>query len=90
MAIADVNQELWDLAEENVTKQQKEAFDSLFDDAVDEHLNGECKDCEDGLCLRCEEWIIGNIERWQEEKFDDQAEGEYDRLVEHQEEQETE
>ena len=31
MAIEEVNQELWALAEENVTKQQEEAFDALFE-----------------------------------------------------------
>ena len=33
MAIEEVNQELWALAQENVTKQQEEAFDALFDEA---------------------------------------------------------
>jgi len=86
----DVNQELWELATENVTKQQEEAYDALFDEAVEEHLKGECDDCDDGLCSRCEEWIAEGIERWQEEQFDDQASDEYDRLVQQQEEQETE
>jgi|SRR5580692_29754 hypothetical protein len=87
MATEEVDQELWDLAVENVTKEQEDAIDALFDEAVEEHLNGDCKDCEDGLCLHCEEWMIGNIERWQENQFDDQAEAEYDRLVEQREEQ---
>jgi hypothetical protein len=79
----EVNQELWELATENVTKQQDEAFETLFDQAVDEHLNsGDCADCEDGLCSRCEEWIIAGIESWQEGQFDDQASDEYDRLEE--------
>jgi hypothetical protein len=86
----EVDEELWDLAKKNVTKQQEDAFDGLFDAAVEEHLKGECKDCEDGLCSRCEEWIAGGIERWQEGEFDDLASDEYDRLVEQQEEQETE
>ncbi|MGA8149361.1 MAG: hypothetical protein WB952_00170 [Terriglobales bacterium] len=90
MATEEVNQELWDLAKENVTKRQKEAFDALFDKAVEEHLKGECRDCEDGLCSRCENRIFGGIESWQERQFDDQAEAEYDRLVEQREEQETE
>ena len=78
----EVNQELWELAMENVEKQQEEAFDALFDEAVEEHLKGECDDCDDGICSRCEEWIAEGIERWQEEQFDDQAEAEYDRLEE--------
>jgi len=86
MAVEEVDQELWALALANVTKQQEEAFDVLFDEAVEEHLKGECKDCEDGLCSRCEEWIIGGIESWQEGQFDDQASDEYDRLVQQQEE----
>jgi hypothetical protein len=56
MAIEEVNEELWRLATENVTKQQDEDFEILFDKAVDEHLGGgECSDCEDGLCSNCEE-----------------------------------
>ncbi len=55
MPIEEVNEELWVLAEENVTKQQEEAFDALFDEAVEEHLKGECQDCEDGLSSRCED-----------------------------------
>lgn len=86
----DVDQELWELAVENVKKQQEEAFDSLFNEAVEEHLKGECRDCEDGLCSSCEEWFRERIENWQEEQFDDEAEAEYDRLVEQQEEQEAE
>jgi hypothetical protein len=90
MAIEEVKQELWDLAEENVTKQQEEAWRGLFDEAVEEHLKGECKDCKDGLCSRCEDHIVGSIEGWQENLFDDQVEDEYDRLLEQQEQQETE
>ncbi len=86
MAIEEVDQELWHLAVENVTKQQEEAFDALFNEAVEEHLKSDCADCEDGLCSRCEEQIIDNIERWQEDQFDDQAEAEYDRLGEQQQE----
>lgn len=90
MAIEETDQALWDFAVENVTAQQEEAFDGLFDEAVEEHLKGECRDCEDGLCSRCEDHIVGSIEGWQENQFDDHVETEYDRLVEHQEEQETE
>jgi hypothetical protein len=90
MATEEVDQELWDLAVESVTKQQEDAFDGLFDEAVEEHLKGECRDCDDGLCSRCENRIFGGIESWQERQFDDQAEAEYDRLVEQEEEQETE
>jgi len=90
MAIEEVNQELWELAKEIVTKRQEEAFGALFDEAVEEHLKGECRGCEDGLCSRCENRIFGGIESWQERQFDDQAEVEYDRLVEQQEEQEKE
>jgi hypothetical protein len=90
MPIEEVNEELWQLAVESVTKQQEAAFDALFDEAVEEHLKGECRDCEDGLCSRCEEWIADGIERWQEGQFDDQAEAEYDRLMEQQEEEEEE
>lgn len=86
----EVNQALWELAIENVSKQQEEAFEGLFDEAVEVHLKGDCADCEDGLCSHCEDWIVESIERWQEEQFDDQAEAEYDRLVEQQEEQEAE
>lgn len=86
MAIEEVNQELWDLAVEDVNEQQDEAFGALFDEAVEEHLNGDCKDCEDGLCSRCEDRIVGGIESWQESQFDYQAEAEYDRLVEQREE----
>lgn len=85
----EVNQALWESAVENVTKQQEEAFESLFGEAVEEHLKGECRDCEDGLCSQCEDWIVANIEGWQESQFNDQAEAEYDWLVEQQEEQET-
>jgi hypothetical protein len=74
MAIEEVNQELWELAKENVSEQQEEAFDALFDEAVEQHLKGECRDCEDGLCSRCEQWIAFGIENWQERQFDDQAE----------------
>jgi hypothetical protein len=81
----EVNQQLWELAVENVTKQQEEAFDSLFDEAVEEHLKGDCADCEDGLSSRCEESIISRLGSWQEEQFDDQREAEYDRLEEQQE-----
>ena len=35
MAIEEVDQELWQLATENVTKRQDEAFETLFDQAVD-------------------------------------------------------
>ena len=83
----EVNQELWGLAVENVKKQQEETFDSMFDEAVEEHLKGDCADCEDGLCSRCEDWIVSSIENWQEDQFDNQAEAEYDRLEEHQEAQ---
>ena len=86
----EVNQELWELAVENVTKQQGEALESLFAEAVEEHLKGDCGDCEDGLCSRCEEQIATRIEEWQENQFDDQAEAEYDRLEEQREEQEEE
>lgn len=81
----EVNQQLWELAVENVTKQQEEAFNSLFDEAVKDHLKGDCADCEDGLSSRCEDWIRERIESWQEEQFDDQREAEYDRLEEQQE-----
>lgn len=64
---------MWDLAVENVDAEQEEAFDGLFDKAVEDHLKGECKDCEDGLCPRCEDYIIGSIESWQENQFDDLA-----------------
>jgi hypothetical protein len=90
MAIEEVNQELWDLAEENVTKQQEKAWGGLFDEAVEEHRKDECKDCEEVLCARCEDHIVGSIVGWQEDQFDDQVEAEYDRLLEQQEEQETE
>ena len=90
MATEEIDQGLWDLAVENVTKQQEEAFDALFDESVEEHLKGECQDCEDGLSSRCEDWLVASIEGWQENQFDYQAEGEYDRLVERQEEQEEE
>jgi hypothetical protein len=83
----EVDQQLWELAIENVTKQQEEAFLSLFDEAVEEHLKGDCVDCEDGLSSSCEDWIRSGIESWQEEQFDDQREAEYDRLEEQQEEQ---
>jgi hypothetical protein len=85
--IKEVDQELWDLAVEHVTEQQEEAFDSLFDEAVEEHLKSECANCEDGLRSRCEDRIVGDIESWQEGQFDDQAEAEYDRLFEQREEQ---
>jgi hypothetical protein len=76
MAIEEVDQKLWALAEENVTKRQEKAFHSLLEEAVDAHLeNDECEQCEDGISDRCEEW---------------QAEAEYDRLVEQEEEQEDE
>lgn len=87
MATEEIDQGLWDLAVENVTKQQEEAFESLFDEAVEEHLNTDCTDCEDELCSNCEEQITTRIENWQENQFDDQAEAEYDRLVEQREEQ---
>ena len=87
MAVEEVDQELWELAVENIKKQQEEAFDGLFNQAVEEHLKGECRDCKDGLCARCEDWIVSGIENWQESKFDDLAEAEYDRLVEQQEEE---
>ncbi len=86
--MTEVDQELWNLAVENVTKQQEEAYEALFDEAAEEHLKGECSDCEDGLCSSCEDRIAGGIEDWQEEQFDDQAEAEYDRLEELQVEQE--
>jgi hypothetical protein len=88
MAIEGVDQELWDLAVKNVIEQQEEAFDSLFDEAVEEHLDGECPECEEELSSNCEEQITNRIEGWQERHFDDQAEAEYDRLLEQQEEQE--
>jgi hypothetical protein len=90
MAIEEVNQKLWELAKENVSKRQEADFDALFDKAVEEHLKGACRGCEDGLCSRCEQWIASAIENWQERQFDEQAEAEYDRLVEQQEEQEEE
>ena len=90
MAIEEVDQELWALAEENVTKQQEEAFDVLFDDAVEEHLNGECPYCKEELCSNCEEHITNRIEERQESQFDEQAESEYDRLLEQKEEEEEE
>lgn len=51
----EVHQELWELAIENVTKQQEEAFEGLFGEAVQEHLRGDCPDCKDLLCSNCEE-----------------------------------
>jgi len=84
----EVDQELWELAVQNVTRQQEEAFESLFAEAVEEHLKSECGDCKDGLCSRCEEWIASGIENWQESQFDDQVEAEYERLEEQQEDQE--
>ena len=62
MAIEEVNEELWALAEENVTKQQEEAFDALFDEAVEEHLKGECAFCKEELCSNCEARITCRIE----------------------------
>ena len=65
----------------------------MFDEAVEEHLKGDCADGEDGLCSSCEDYIVSGIEAWQEDQFDDQAEAEYDRLEElraEQEEQEAE
>jgi hypothetical protein len=73
---------LWQMAVESVTKKQEEAYDALFDEAVEEHLKGECPDCEDGLCLGCEYDIESIIEDRQEEQFDVQAKAEYDRLEE--------
>lgn len=73
---------LWQMAVEIVTKKQEEAYDALFDEAVEEHLKGECSDCEDGLCLSCEYDIESSIEARQEEQFDVQAKAEYDRLEE--------
>jgi hypothetical protein len=90
MSIEEVDQELWALAKKNVSEQQEEAFDALFDEAVEEHLKGECRDCEDGLCSRCEQRIASGIQNWQERQFDERAEAEYDRLVEQEEEQEEE
>ncbi len=90
MAIEEVNQELWALAEENVTKQQEEAFDALFDEAVEEHLKGECAFCKEELCSNCEARITNRIEERQESQFDERAEAEYDRLVEQQQKQEEE
>jgi hypothetical protein len=91
MATEELNQELWALAVENVRKQKDEAFESLFDEAVEEHVNGDdCSDCEDGLCPSCEDRIASGIENWQENQFDYQAEAEYDRLEQQQEEQEEE
>jgi hypothetical protein len=87
MATEEVDQELWDLAVENVTEQQEDAFGALFDEAVEEHLNTDCPDCEDELCSNCEEQITTRIENWQEKQFDDQVEAAYDRLVEQQEAQ---
>ena len=84
-----VDQELWNLAVENVTKQQEEAFGTLVDEAVDTHLaNDECEYCDDGVSDNCVEHIATRIENWQEEQFDDQVEAEYDRLEEQREEQE--
>jgi hypothetical protein len=87
--VQEVDQELWDVAVENVTKQQEEAFEGLFDEAVDAHLaNDECEHCDDGISDNCEEQIKTRIEEWQKNQFDDQVEAEYDRLEEQQEEQE--
>lgn len=89
MGIEEVDQELWTRAEDNVTQQQEEAFDTLLQEAIAEHLaNDECEKCEDGISDRCEEWLRERIENWQEEQFDEAAEAEYDRLVEQQDEQE--
>ena len=89
MAIEDVNQDLWKLAQENVSKQQVEAFDNLLEEAIDTHLaNDECDQCDDGISDRCEEWLRERIENWQEEQYVNEVEAEYDRLVEQQEEQE--
>jgi len=82
----EVDQQLWNVAVENVTKQQEEAFEVLFKEAVEEHLEGNCRDCEEELSSNCEEQIATRIEEWQEEQFDDQAEAEYDRLEEQREE----
>ncbi len=90
MAIKEVDHELWNLAVENVTKRQEGAFDALFDQAVEKHLKTDCAGCEDGLCSGCEERIASGIENLQERQFDEQAETEYDRLLEQQEAQETE
>jgi hypothetical protein len=73
---------LWQMAVESVTKKQEEAYDALFDEAAEEHLKGDCADCEDGLSLSCEVEIASGIEDRQEEQFDDQAEAEYHRLEE--------
>lgn len=73
---------LWQMAVEKVTKQQEEAYDALFDEAVEEHLEGECSDCEDGLCSYCEYEVAAGIENTQNEQFDDQVEAEHDRLEE--------
>jgi len=87
MATEEIDQGLWDLAVENVTKQQEEAFDALFDEAVEEHLKGECACCKEELCSNCEARITNRIEERQENQFDYQAEAEYDRLVEQRETQ---
>ena len=83
----EVSQELWKLAVENAQMQQQEAFESLFAEAVEEHLKGDCADCEDGLCSQCEERIASGIGNWQESQFDDQVKAEYDRIEERREEQ---
>jgi len=90
MAVEETDQALWDFAVENVTDQQEEAWDSLFNEAVEEHLKGECPDCNDELCSKCEERITTRVEQSQESHFDYQVEAEYGRLLERQEEQETE
>ena len=90
MAIEEVDQKLWALAEENVTKRQEKAFDALFDEAVEEHLKGDCAFCKEELCSNCEARITKRIEERQESQFDERAEAEYDRLVEQQEEQQEE
>jgi uncharacterized protein with von Willebrand factor type A (vWA) domain len=90
MAIEEVNQELWELAKENVSKQQEEAFDALFDEAVEEHLKGGCAFSKEEPCSNCEARITNRIEERQESQFDGRAEAEYDRLMEQQEEREEE
>ena len=81
--IEEVDQELRELAVENVNKQQDDAFETLFAEEVEKHLKGEeCHVCEDGLCEVCEERIASGVEDWQETQFEDQVEAEYDRLLE--------
>jgi len=90
MAIEEVDQGLWEMALDNVTKQQETAFEALLLESVDAHLaDDECECCKGGISESCEEELRERIDNRQEEQFDDEVEAEYDRLVELREESET-